>query len=438
MNLSFFLETFRLGLNNLHAHKLRSLLTTFGIIFGVLSVITMVAIGEGGKRKTLAEVEQLGSTNIILRSIRPEAGSGANSRRNENILIYGITRGDLQALTDASQEQLTDIVKIVPLRDAGLEVVRDQFKATANAVATTPEFMPVANLSVAKGRFLTDDDMKSVRPVVVLGADVARQLFGAQNALGQMVRLQRASSLAKLFEVVGVMNAVGLAGGKGSALTGRDLNMDVYFPLTANDAMFGDTIMRISAGSRDRQILQLSEIYIRVNAPPNVEPTAAAIDRLMAVRHTSQKDVQVRVPLELLRQAGEQQKLFNFIMVGIACLSLLVGGIGIMNISLATVTERTREIGVRRALGGKRQHIITQFLIETTCLSVAGGIVGVIGGIGLAVLVDWGSSGSYPTHVTVWSVALSFGISASVGILFGLYPAIVAAHKDPIEALRHD
>jgi putative ABC transport system permease protein len=208
--------------------------------------------------------------------------------------------------------------------------------------------------------------------------------------------------------------------------------------MTANDAMFGDTIMRISAGSRDRQILQLSEIYIRVNAPARVEPTAAAIEQLMAVRHTAQKDVQVRVPLELLRQAGEQQKVFNFIMVGIACLSLLVGGIGIMNISLATVTERTREIGVRRALGGKRQHIITQFLIETTCLSVAGGIVGVVGGIGLAVLVGWVSAGSYPTHVTIWSVALSFGISASVGILFGLYPAIVAAHKDPIEALRHD
>jgi putative ABC transport system permease protein len=438
MNLSFFLETFRLGLTNLHLHKLRSFLTTLGIIFGVLSVITMVAIGEGGKRKTLAEVEQLGSTNIILRSMRPEAGSGSNSRRSENILIYGLTRGDLQAIREASQSHLGAITHIVPLRDAGLEVVRDQFKANANAVATTPDFMPVANLSVATGRFLNENDMENSRPVVVLGADVAKQLFGAENPMGQMIRLQRASALAKLFEVVGVMNPVGLAGGKGSALTGRDLNMDVYFPLSTNEAMFGDTIMRISAGSRDRQVLQLSEIYLRVNKPAHVEPTAAAVDRLLAVRHTQQKDVQVRVPLELLRQAAEQQKLFNFIMVGIAFLSLLVGGIGIMNISLATVTERTREIGVRRALGGKRRHIITQFLIETTCLSVAGGLVGVVGGIGLAVLVDWVSNGSYPTHVTMWSVALSFGISASVGILFGLYPAIVAAHKDPIEALRHD
>jgi putative ABC transport system permease protein len=438
MNLSFFLETFRLGLNNLRLHKLRSFLTTLGIIFGVLSVITMVAIGEGGKRKTLAAVEQLGSTNVILRSIPPEASSSA-SRRSDNVLIYGITREDLRAIREeAAKEDIKHIVRIVPLRDAGLEVVRGEIKARANAVATTPDFMPVANLTLKSGRFLNQDDMDNRRPVCVLGAGAAVQLFGTQNPLGQTVRLQRPFSLAKLFEVVGVMDAVGLAGGAGSALTGRDLNLDVYFPLTANDAMFGDTIVKLSSGSRERQTLQLSDIYIRVDAPDSVEPTAAALERLVDVRHSGQRDVQVRVPRELLRQADEQQRLFNFIMVGIAFLSLLVGGIGIMNISLATVTERTREIGVRRALGGKRQHIITQFLIETTCLSVAGGLAGVAGGIGLAILVDWLSAGSYPTHVTAWSVILSFAISAGVGIVFGLYPAIVAAHKDPIEALRHD
>ena len=148
--------------------------------------------------------------------------------------------------------------------------------------------------------------------------------------------------------------------------------------------------------------------------------------------------MQVRVPRELLRQAENQQRTWNFIMVAIAFLSLLVGGIGIMNISLASVTERTREIGVRRALGGKRAHIIMQFLIETTCLSVSGGLVGVMGGIGGAILVGSLFNGSYPTHVTLSSVLFSFGISAGVGVLFGLYPAIVAAHKDPIEALRHD
>jgi putative ABC transport system permease protein len=438
MNFSFFAETFRLGVTNLTLHKLRSFLTTLGIIFGVLSVITMVAIGEGGKRKTLAAVEQLGSTNIILRSIPPEASSSA-SRRSDNVLIYGLTRDDLDGIREqATQGDIKHIVRIVPLRDAGLEVVRGGVKAHANAVATTPDFMPVANLTLEAGRFLNQIDMETRRPVCVLGAGAAKQLFGTQNPIGQTIRLQRPFALAKVFEIVGVMNGVGLAGGAGSALTGRDLNLDVYFPLTANDAMFGDIIVKLSSGSRERQTLQLSDIYVRVDTPDAVEPTAAALERMLDVRHADQRDVQVRVPRELLRQANEQQRLFNFIMVGIAFLSLLVGGIGIMNISLATVTERTREIGVRRALGGKRQHIITQFLIETTCLSVAGGLAGVAGGIGLALLVDWLSSGSYPTHVTVWSVVLSFAISAGVGIVFGLYPAIVAAHKDPIEALRHD
>jgi putative ABC transport system permease protein len=438
MNLSFFLETLRLGLTNLHLHKLRSFLTTLGIIFGVLSVITMVAIGEGGKRKTLKEVEQLGSTNIILRSVPPDAQSSA-SRRNDNVLIYGITREDLQAIRESVKTGvLKDVVAVVPLRDAGLEVVKDEIKARANAVATTPEFMPVANLSLVSGRFLTDDDMKNQRAVCVLGAGACQQLFGTSNPLGQKIRMQRPFLLARVFEVVGVMQPVGLAGGAGSALTGRDLNLDVYFPLTANDAMFGDTIAKVSSGSRERQILQLSDTYIRVSRPEAVEPTAAALERIIAVRHSGDTDVQVRVPRELLRQAENQQRTWNFIMVAIAFLSLLVGGIGIMNISLASVTERTREIGVRRALGGKRAHIIMQFLIETTCLSVSGGLVGVMGGIGGAILVGSLFNGSYPTHVTLSSVLFSFGVSAGVGVVFGLYPAIVAAHKDPIEALRHD
>jgi putative ABC transport system permease protein len=441
MNLSFFLETFRLGVNNLHLHKLRSFLTTLGIIFGVLSVITMVAIGEGGKRQTLKAVEQLGSTNIILRSVQPRESNQSASRRDFQ-LIYGLKRGDftdiMQQVTDG---QLPSVRKIVPLRDAGLDVVRDENKANAAAIGTTPDFLGVANLSINSGRFFDDDDMANKRPVCVLGSGAAQQLFGPSSPIGQTIRLQSANIRARLFEVIGVTNAVGLAGGKGSALTGRDLNFDVYFPLTANEGMFGDTIVKFSSGSRERKVLQLSEIYIKVASPDAVEPTAAALQRMMDLRH-SEGDVRVFVPRELLNQANATQRLFNFIMVGIAFLSLLVGGIGIMNISLATVTERTREIGIRRALGGKRAHIVTQFLIETTCLSVSGGLVGVTVGLAVSTAIDMLSSrywdNSFPAHVTLWSVVLSFAISAGVGIIFGLYPAIVAAHKDPIEALRHD
>jgi len=434
MNFSFFLETFRLGVTNLHLHKLRSFLTTLGIIVGVMAVIAMVAIGEGSKRKTLKQVEQLGSTNIILRSVPPIDTARATRGSPWAPLHYGLRREDfLQIEADVREGRLGNIQYVVPVRNAEQEVVRDEVRATsATSIATTPEFPLVANVSISHGRFLTDEDMTNRNPVCVLGAGVASQLFGPTNPLGQFIRMQSANVKARVFEVVGVMNPVGVIGGT------RDQNFDVYFPMTVNEAFFGDTIIKRSSGSTERRVVQLTEIYVRVSDVQYVEPTAAALGRMLEVRHNDQRDTFVSVPRELLRQAAASQQMFNFIMGGIALLSLLVGGIGIMNISLATVTERTREIGIRRALGAKRRHIITQFLVETMCLSVAGGLVGVGAGIGLSVLVDTLSKGTYPTHVTLWSVILAFVISAGVGIIFGIYPAIVAAHQDPIEALRHD
>ena len=225
---------------------------------------------------------------------------------------------------------------------------------------------------------------------------------------------------------------------RGSSLTGRDLNRDLYFPLTTSALFFSDTIVRRTGSTYERKQIELSEVYIRVDVAEHVEAVAAALGRMLELRHTDTQDFSVIVPRELLNQADATQRTFNLIMGGIASLSLLVGGIGIMNISLASVTERTREIGVRRALGARRQHIILQFLIETTTLSVAGGLIGVLGGIVVSLSVEWLSKGSFPTSITLWSVVLSFCISAGVGIIFGLYPAIVAAHKDPIQALRHD
>ncbi len=438
MNWAFFLETLRLGIHNLHLHKLRSFLTALGIIIGVAAVIGMLAIGEGAKRQTSKAVEQLGATNIIVRSVLPPETNRASSRRNFS-LHYGLKRSDVETIREgASDGTLPYITMVVPMRETGLDVVRGEVKASAAAVGTSPDFLEVANLSVNAGRFLVEADMKESRTVAVLGAGAAQQLFGAKNALGQKISLQGTNIRSRLFEVVGVMNGVGLAGGKGVAMTGRDLNFDVYFPLTANEAYFGDTIMKFSSGSREMKVLQISDIYIRVTVPGAVEPTAAAIQRQLDVTHMEQVDFRLNIPRELLRQATESQAMFNWIMGGIAAASLLVGGIGIMNISLATVTERTREIGIRRALGAKRLHVIVQFLIETTCLSLAGGLIGVGCGIGLAVAVQMASQDRFPTYVSVWSVVTAFVISAVVGILSGIYPAIVAACKDPIEALRHD
>lgn len=434
MRLSFLFETLRLAANNLRLHKLRSALTSLGIIIGVGAVITMLAIGEGAKQKTLRDVNQLGATNIILRSV-PPAESNQVSNRNNQQLIYGLKRVDLDIIqSQADSGILPRVERIVPLRDAGKEVSRDEAKCpTAAAVATTPEFLEVANLTVDQGRFLRDEDMQNPeRAVCVLGSSVAQQLFASRYPVGQTITIG-----GKIFQVIGTISPVGLAGGKGSALTGRDLNFDVYFPLTTNAALFSDTITKFTAGTRERKTIELSEIYIRMKTPNSVEPTAMALQRLMDVRHAEQSDVKLFVPRELLNQANQANGMFNRVMGGIAILSLLIGGIGIMNISLATVTERTREIGIRRALGGKRKHIVAQFLIETTALSLAGGLLGIGLGIGLAVCVQHFAGEAFPTSVTLWSVVASFTISATVGIIFGVYPAQVASHKDPIEALRH-
>ena len=276
------------------------------------------------------------------------------------------------------------------------------------------------------GRFLLEDDMENDRTVCVLGASVAEQLFSTRSPIGQSITVG-----GKVFQVVGTTKAVGLAGGKVSALTGRDLNFDVYFPLTTNAALFSDRIAKFTAGDARDKSIELTEIYLRADSAAAVEPAAATLQRLMDVLHEEKSDVKLFVPRELLNQANQAALMFNLVMGGIAVLSLLIGGIGIMNISLATVTERTCEIGIRRALGGKRRHIVSQFLIETTTLSLAGGVLGIWRG-GAAVAIEFLAADAFPTAVTPWSVALSFSISVMVGIVFGVYPAYVAAqHKDP-------
>jgi len=435
MNFSFFYQTLRLAITNLGLHKLRSALTSLGIIIGVGAVITMLALGEGAKRKTIREVEQLGATNIILRSIAPPESNNATSS-NTRMLIYGLKRVDLEQIQSLAKDGiLPRIEEIVPLRDAeGQEVIRGAVKASGAApIATTANFLKVANLRMAQGRFLTDADSAEVKKVCVLGAVSAQQLFGPQSPIGQDIKIG-----SHVFTVVGVTEPDGLAGGKGSALVGRDLNLDIYFPLTTNASVFGDMISKRTSGSRELKQIELSEIYIRMYNASDVEPTAAALIRMMQVNHAEKRDVQTIVPRELLNQANQAAFLWSVVMGCIAGLSLLIGGIGIMNISLATVTERTREIGVRRALGARRIHIVAQFLVETTTLSVAGGLLGIVMGIGLAVGIQLLVGDNFPTAVTWWPVVLSFTISAAVGIGFGVYPAYVAAHKDPIEALRHD
>ncbi len=343
MFLTFLIETFLLGLKNIHLHKLRSLLTTLGIIFGVAAVIIMVAIGEGSKQAALEQLAQLGSRNILLRSIPPPESSDAASR-TERELRYGLTETDQQQLVD-----LPGIVTLVPMRDTQQKVVYEDHRAPVNAMGTEPQIFRIMNLPLERGRYFNDLDLRMEIPVCVLGAMAAQQLFPFQDPLHQHVQIGSADSGILKLEVIGVLEKTGLR--PGSGIINRSIDQDLYFPLTIAKSYYRDLVARRQPGGMERKRIKLTEIWLQAENETQVERLASIAENIVAANHGGVRDFEVKIPIEILRQAERTNRTFNFIMGGIASLSLLVGGIGIMNIMLATVTERTREIGIRRALG---------------------------------------------------------------------------------------
>jgi putative ABC transport system permease protein len=436
----FLLETFLLGLKNLRLHKLRSLLTALGIIFGVTAVIIMVAIGEGAKRQALEQIQKLGARNILVRSIKPPETSDAGGR-TQRMLNYGLTQEDYARL-----ETLPDVDLLVPLRDTEQRVTRGDVRVQANAIGTTPDIFNVINLRLDRGSFFDRVQYDRGDAVCVLGSVASRQLFPYEEPIGQTIRVGTPGRGTAVLTIIGVLESTGLrAGSEGAAMMNRDLDMDIYFPLTLARSTFGSLNIRRQAGTEERKRIELTEVWVQVAPGSDVERLAGVAENLVAISKGGERsDVEVKAPIQILRAAERTQRTFNFIMVGIACFALVVGGIGIMNIMLATVTERTREIGIRRALGAKRRHITLQFLIETTVISISGGLIGIGLGssiaTGLPYIVQFLSDTDqrYPTQIAAWSVMGSFIVSGLIGIGFGLYPAVMAARMNPIEALRHE
>jgi putative ABC transport system permease protein len=435
--LNFLYETLRLGLKNLRLHKLRSLLTALGIIFGVAAVIIMVAIGEGGKKAALQQVEQLGARNILVRSIKPPETTEA-SARTQRVLDYGIKRADLERL-----KTVPGLRTLVPLRDTEQRVILGDLRVNANAIATTPQIFEVINLRLATGQYFTQLHYDQAQPVCVLGAVAARQLFPYQEPVGQTIQVGTGGRAVVMLTVIGVLEPTGLRAGADSAgIMLRDIDQDIYFPLKLAQQTFGDAVIRQQAGSMERKQVELTEIWLQTHRLEDVERIASIAENTLSIAHKNLQDVTVKAPVQILRNAERTARTFNFVLGGIASISLIVGGIGIMNIMLASVTERTREIGIRRALGAKQRHITMQFLVETTIISVTGGLIGIASGIlvalGLPMLLSWLGNDSYTTSITTWSVVGSFVVSGLIGIGFGLYPAVTAARMNPIEALRHE
>ena len=418
-----FVRAFRLGVKSLLLHKLRSLLTTLGVLFGVSSVIAMLAVGEGASIEAQAQIQQLGSQNVILRSIKPP--EDAVSNQESRVITYGLTQKDRARI----EETYPGVGRVVPVLDVPEEVRVGSRLCRPRIRAVPPRYRAVTGRVVMDGRFINQIDEDGAAPVCVIGFGVARFLFPFEPAVGKRLKIG-----ADYFEVVGVLLPRGPLSATGMQV-GSEVGGEVYLPHQTGLDYYGGFQVKRRSGSTEMEQVELHEIIVEVDRAVDV-PVVADACRTMLTRYHSQKDYEVVVPLELLMRARETKRIFNIVLGSIAGISLLVGGIGIMNVMLATVTERTREIGIRRALGAKRKHIITQFLIETVVLSAGGGLAGVALGLLIPALVE--RFANMPTIVTPEAPLLAFSISVMTGIIFGLYPAWRAAEMDPVEALRHE
>ncbi len=427
-------NTFKVGVKNLLLHKLRSLLTVLGVILGVGSVISMLAITEGSKKEALERIRQLGANNVIIRSVKPnetgsdESTASSTASQTSRVLEYGLKYQDLERLRGA----LPTIKQALPI---ALVVQEAQYEhrriPNARLLGTTDDFLKVKHLEMERGRFISDVDNYVTANVAVLAAGSAERLFQFEDPIGKDVLLG-----TDVYRVIGVVRPQGSGNATPGGIGQNNFNEDIYVPLACAQHRFGEIQAIRSAGSRSYEMTQLNEITLAVADPQMVSQTASMARKLLLRSHPRADDFEIQVPLELLQQAEKEKRVWNLVLGSIAGISLLVGGIGIMNIMLASVTERTREIGIRRALGAKRWDITYQFLIETILLSSVGGVLGVALGIGLPMIVS--HFANLETAISIWAVAISFGISVGIGVIFGLYPARRAAMMDPIQALRHE
>ncbi|WP_337173702.1 ABC transporter permease [Paludisphaera sp.] len=417
----------KLGMKSLLLHKLRSGLTVLGIVFGVAAVISMLAIAEGSSRDAQERIRALGANNIIIRSVKPSDEAQASAGRPARILNYGIKYEDY----DRIMATVPTIRKALPIREIRKGIRRLQHTLDGMVVGTTQDYAEFNRLEMERGRFLTAADNEKYQNYAVLASTTAKTLFPYEDPIHQTIKLG-----SDYYTVVGVTRERESTAGIGGSLAAKDYNKDVYIPLNTCKVRFGERIINNRSGSMEAEETQLSQITLQVGNIDQVQPTVPLIKAAYEKYHPK-KDVEMTVPYDLLLEAQRSARQFSIILGTIAAISLLVGGIGIMNIMLATVTERTREIGIRRALGAKRKDITQQFLIETVVLSGVGGILGVCIGITIPRIIVYFIP-DQKAFVTGMSVLLSFGISVAVGILFGLYPARRAAMMDPIEALRHE
>ena len=411
-----------LGIESILLHKLRSSLTMLGVVFGVGSVVAMLSVGEGASKEALSQIRKLGSTNIIISSVK-SAEEEQTSTTHSHMSIYGLTYEDHRRVA----ESFSNIKQTAPVKLMRKDSRLGERAMELRVVGTTPEWFDLVPRDIIAGRVILRLDQEKRAPVAVLTEFGARKILATEGVIGQTISIG-----GDEFEIIGIVKS---ESGQAGNIQIPDQEIDVYIPLEVATRYFGDIFTKVTSGSFEREKVELHQIIVQTDETEHVEPTAAGIERMLERFH-KKKDYIVSVPLALLKQAEATKRTFNVVLGSIAGISLLVGGIGIMNIMLASVTERTREIGIRRAIGAKRRQIISQFIIETVVLSTIGGLIGLGIGVLIPLVITYFSK--MPTVITLESIVLPLFISAGIGIAFGVYPAVRAAKVDPIVALRHE
>ena len=408
-------ENIRLAISALFEHKIRSFLTMLGIIFGVASVIAMLSIGEGAKREAIAKYQDLGVNNIIIREKKLSESELEEVRAK---FSQGLSLKDATAIL----EIVPDVIKIASQAEISSEVRYTDKSVKSTVIGVTSNYLGMMNYRLRQGELISEQHYDRKLKVCVLGAGVASSLFGYEDPVGQMVKVED-----QWLEVIGILESKALFTETVGELAARDLNTDVYIPLST----FLNRFTRENALTGEIQ-----QITAQVDNSNKLMEASALIDEILKRHHFNNSDYNIVIPFELLKQEEKERQIYNFLLGAIAAISLIVGGIGIMNIMLATVMERTREIGTRRAIGARKRDIMSQFVTEAIAISIVGGIIGVIFGVGLSLTVSLFTD--VTTYIRLYSVLIAFTFSVIVGISFGYLPAKNAANLNPVDSMRYE
>ena len=408
-------ENIRLAIRGLADHKFRSFLTMLGIIFGVASVITMLSIGEGAKREAIAKYQDLGVNNII---VREKKLSDPELEEVRAKFSQGLSLEDAKVI----KEIAPGIERVASVAEISTDVKYSDKSVKSTILGVTPDFLNMMNYKTRQGDFISNTQYNEKLKVCVIGAGVASGLFKQEDPIGKMIKM-----VDQWFEVTGVLESKTLFSETVGELAARDLNTDIYVPLSTFLNRF----------SRENALTsEIQQITIQVENSNQLLIASKVINEILKRHHFNNDDYSIIIPYELLKQEEKERQIYNFLLGAIAAISLIVGGIGIMNIMLATVMERTREIGIRRAIGARKIDIMSQFVTEAVAISITGGIIGVLLGITLSLTVSLFTDVS--TYIRLYSIVIAFAFSVIVGISFGYLPAKNAANLKPVDSIRYE